>query len=204
MKFQRISQTGSVIPIPETYRDAIELLRSDYYRCYGRRLSFWRMYLLTFVEPTFKFLFWHRLSQVDVWGIIRVIAKWRHRHYMFKYGLMIPASTKIGYGFYIGHPNGIIINHTAVIGNNVNLSQFTTIGSNEGHAALIGDNVYIGPACSVVEDVVIGHDVTIGAGSVVTHSISECSVAVGNPARVIDSHLPCGKYVGNRWPLNKD
>lgn len=65
MKFQRINQTGSVIPIPETYRDAIELLRSDYYRCYGRRLSFWRMYLLTFVEPTFKFLFWHRLSQVN-------------------------------------------------------------------------------------------------------------------------------------------
>ena len=204
MKFQRISQTGSIIPIPETYHDSIELLRSDYYRCYGRRLSFGRMYLLTFVEPTFKFLFWHRLSQVDVGGIIRVIAKWRHRHYMFKYGLMIPASTKIGYGFYIGHPNGIIINHTAVIGNNVNLSQFTTIGSNEGHAALIGDNVYIGPACSVVEDVVIGHDVTIGAGSVVTHSIPECKVAVGNPARVIDSHLPCGKYVGNRWPLNKD
>lgn len=200
MKFQRISQTGSIIPIPETYHDAIELLRSDYYRCYGRRLSLLRMYLLTFVEPTFKFLFWHRLSQVDG-GVFRIIAKWRHRHYMYKYGLMIPSSTKIGYGFYIGHPNGIIVNHTAIIGNNVNLSQFTTIGSNEGHAAIIGDNVYVGPSCSLVENVVIGHDVTIGAGSIVTHSIPECSVAVGNPARVIESHLPVGKYVGNRWPV---
>lgn len=200
MKFQRISQTGSVIPIPETYRDAIELLRSDYYRCYGRRLSFWRMYLLTFVEPTFKFLFWHRLSQVNG-GVIRVIAKWRHRHYMFKYGLMIPASTKIGYGFYIGHPNGIIINHTAVIGNNVNLSQFTTIGSNEGHAALIGDNVYIGPHCSLVEDVVVGHDSTIGAGAVVVKNIPPCSVAVGAPARAIHSDLQPGKYILRRWPV---
>lgn len=134
-------------------------------------------------------------------GVIRVIAKWRHRHYMFKYGLMIPAGTKIGYGFYIGHPNGIIINHTAVIGNNVNLSQFTTIGSNEGHAALIGDNVYIGPHCSLVEDVVVGHDSTIGAGAVVVKNIPPCSVAVGAPARAIHSDLQPGKYILRRWPV---
>ena len=65
----------------------------------------------------------------------------------------------------------IIVNSSAKIGNNCNLSQFTTIGSNHGKAAQIGDNVYIGPGVCIVEDVVIGNNVTIGAGSVVTKDI---------------------------------
>lgn len=130
-------------------------------------------------------------------------AKYMRRKLAFRYGLMIAPSTLIGYGLYIGHPYGIIINHTAVIGNNVNLSQFTTIGSNEGHAAIIGDGVYIGPGVSLVENVVIGHDVTIGAGSIVTHDIPAGEVAVGNPARVLEhSHVVPGMYVGNRWGLH--
>lgn len=36
-----------------------------------------------------------------------------------------------------------VINGTAIIGNNVNISQCSTIGSNSGHAAWIGNNVYI-------------------------------------------------------------
>lgn len=31
-----------------------------------------------------------------------------------------------------------------------------------------------------------------------TNSFPECSVAMGNPVRVIDSHIPSGKYVCNR------
>lgn len=192
-----------IIPVPENYHDCFVLIKSDAYRTCGRNLPIWRIFLISCFEPATKFLFWHRLTQYQgsKYNFFYYFAKWRHRHYMFKYGLMIASSTKIGYGFLIGHPCGIIVNHSAIIGNNVNLSQFTTIGSNEGQAAIIGDNVYIGPSCCLVENVVIGHDVTIGAGSVVTHSIPDCTVAAGNPARVIESHLPVGKYVGNRWPI---
>ena len=88
----------------------------------------------------------------------------------------------------------------AKIGNNVNLSQFTTIGSNEGNAAVIGDNVYIGPSVCLVENVQIGNDVTIGAGSVVTRDIPPQATVAGVPAKVLNFNN-AGRYVQNRWPL---
>ena len=46
-----------------------------------------------------------------------------------------------------------MINGKTIIGNNVNVSQFLSIGSTKGTPATIGDNVYIGPNVCVVEDV---------------------------------------------------
>ena len=40
---------------------------------------------------------------------------------------------------------GISINGGSIIGNNCNISQFLTIGTNKNTPAIIGDNVYIGP-----------------------------------------------------------
>jgi len=82
---------------------------------------------------------------------------------------------------------GNVINETVTIGNNCNLSQCSTIGSNKGKGAVIGDNVYIGPNVCVVENVKIGDNVTIGAGAIVTHDIPSNSIAVGNPAKVIST-----------------
>ena len=104
----------------------------------------------------------------------------------------------MGYGLYIYHGGPIVDNPTAVIGNNVNLSQFTTIGANNGEATIIGDNVYIGPNVCVVENVVIGDNVTIGAGSVVTKSIPNNATAVGNYAKVVNYNNP-GRYIENKW-----
>ena len=155
MKYLFIKETGSYIPEPENYNDVLELIKSDYFRMVGKKDSFIKMFLYTFYEPSFKFMFWHRISAFKRKNPLWFISKLLHRRYMFKYGIMIASSTKIGYGLFLGHPNGIIINHTAIIGNNVNLSQFTSIGSNLKGAAIIGDNVYIGPSCSLIERVVI-------------------------------------------------
>lgn len=122
------------------------------------------------------------------------------KRYAIRYGIDIPSATSIGYGLYIGHGIGIVVNPTAVIGNNCNLSQFTTIGSNHGQAALIGDNVYIGPSVSIVEAVNICDNVTIGAGAVVVKNIDENATAAGVPAKVL-SYAEPGRYIGNRWPL---
>ncbi len=97
----------------------------------------------------------------------------------------LPISTKCGFGLYLGHSMGMVINGTAIIGNNVNLGHFLTIGSNRGKAATIHDGVYLGPSVCVVEDVDIGYNATVGAGAVVVKSIPENGVAVGCPAKVV-------------------
>ena len=114
----------------------------------------------------------------------------------------IPRSTKVGYGLYIGHSGPVVVNPSAVIGNNCTLMQFTTIGSNKNHAAVIGDNVYIGPNVCIVEDVHIGDNVTIGAGSVVTKDIPSNATAAGNYARVLNYNHP-GSFVTRKWPVEQ-
>ncbi|MBK5143633.1 serine acetyltransferase [Budviciaceae bacterium BWR-B9] len=163
----------------------IEYIKKDLSRYVGPEnvniRNFLRYY---FFNSGFKFIVWLRLGRANN-SILRAIAKIQNKRFKVKYSLDIPIETTIGYGFYLGHGMSIVINHTAIIGNNVNLSQFTTIGSNKGKAATIGDNVYIGPSVCIVEDVVIGSYVKIGAGSVVTKDIPDNSVAVGVPAKVI-------------------
>jgi len=49
----------------------------------------------------------------------------------------------------------------------------------------VEDNCWLGQNVVIVKGVTIGHDSIVGANSVVTRNIPPCSVAVGNPARVI-------------------
>lgn len=56
--------------------------------------------------------------------------------------------------------------------------------------------MYIGPNVCVVENVKIGDNVTIGAGSVVTKDIPSNATAVGNYAKVINYNNP-GKCIDN-------
>lgn len=49
----------------------------------------------------------------------------------------------------------------------------------------IGDNVFIGAESVILPGICIGNNVVIGANSTVTHNVSDNSVVVGSPARVI-------------------
>jgi len=51
----------------------------------------------------------------------------------------------------------------------------------------IGDEVYIGWNALILPNVTVGSGSFVGAGAVVTRNVSENSVVVGNPARVIRS-----------------
>ena len=179
-----------------------EYIQSDYYRYTGKILNPFKLFIQAVfgLNHCFRYSFWLRMSKWrGFWG---VISRQLHKHYSIKYGIQIPASTKIGYGFYIGHGVGIVINGGTTIGNNVNISQFLSIGTNKRTPATIGDNVYIGPNVCIVEDVKIGSNTTIGAGSVVIRDIPENSTAVGCPAKVIgENKTP--EFIHNKWENNK-
>lgn len=174
----------------------LDYIKSDLYR-YTGEISFYLFYKNIINNRSFKYSFWLRLTQTQN-RFIRKIAKFFHRRLSYKYGIQIPIATEIGYGLYIGHHMSIVINQTTKIGNNCNLSQFTTIGSNDGNAATIGDNVYIGPNVNIVENVKIGNNTTIGAGAVVTKDIPDNMTVAGVPAKIISEKEP-GRYITNRW-----
>lgn len=173
----------------------IDYIQSDLMRYYGKFdfLTFIRAYLR---NATFRFQCAFRLCHARRGARAIGLILWRLSK--TKRTIQLPKETQVGYGLYIGHGGPIVVNPTTVIGNNCNLSQFVTIGSNESQAAIIGDNTYIGPNVCIVENVRIGNNVTIGAGSVVTKDIPDNATAVGNYAKVINYNNP-GRYVNKRW-----
>lgn len=177
-------------------RQVWKYIQSDYYRYSGKKLTSLKLFTKAVFgrNHCFRYSFWMRMANTS--GLIGIFAKIMHRKYTLKYGIQIPYNTKIGYGFYIGHGVGVVINGRTSIGNNVNISQFLSIGTNKGTPATIGDNVYM----CIVEDVKIGSNTTIAAGSVVIRDVPENSTAVGCPARVIgDNKHP--EYIVNRWQI---
>ncbi len=150
---------------------------SDLFRYYGKTdaITFIKAIL---VNRIFRFQCVLRMCQSK--SVLKYLGYFLWMCNRSRKSIMLPRKTKIGYGLYIGHNGPVVINPAIVIGNNVNLSQFTTIGSNHNKAAIIGDNV------------------TIGAGSVVTKCIPDNATAVGNYAKVINYNNP-ERYIHNRW-----
>jgi putative colanic acid biosynthesis acetyltransferase WcaB len=103
-------------------------------------------------------------------------------------GVEIPAKTKVGPGLRIFHGQGLVVSRHAVIGKNVLLRNNTTIGNrHEPEAApTIEDNAEIGANSVLIGPITIGEGAIVGAGSVVLHDVPAGSVAVGNPARVLE------------------
>lgn len=187
------------IPIAESYRDALLLYKTDVYRLYGGGISLRKLPLLIVNNRCLRFLFFFRMAQYKGWAhpiFIRI-----SNHYAEKYALMIYPETRVGYGLYLGHGFNTVVNASAIIGNNVNLSHGVTIGANTTKAAIIGDNVYIGPNVCTVGNCKIGNETTVGAGSVVTRDIPENTTAVGAPARPIGPSHP--EYIGNSLSMKE-
>lgn len=175
-----------------------KLIQSDYQRYTNARGGITMVMNALFAwNHCFTYSFWLRLANTNIF-LIRLTAKIMHRRLSRKYGIQISPKMKLGYGFYIGHGVSIVINSGTIIGNNCNISQNLTIGTNHETPAIIGDNVYIGPGVCIVENVIIGNNATIGAGSVVVNDVPANATVAGVPAKVLNYNNP-GRYILNRY-----
>lgn len=194
-----MTDTPAAPRLPGSYKECFAYIRSDFYRHERQpRAPIWRIWAYGVVHPYMGFCFWLRLA-AHRRGWFYPVARLMHARYARRYGLHILPQTRIGYDLYLAHGFGIFVNVSATIGNNVNLSQLTTIGSNSSHAATVGDNVYVGPGLCIVDDVRIGHDSTIGAGAVVVRDVAPHTTVAGVPARVV-AQAGHPEFVCNRWP----
>lgn len=115
--------------------------------------------------------------------------KLKLRYLQYKTFIQIPEETKIGEGLYLGHYGPVVINPKAVLGKNINIGVGVTIGQeNRGKrtgAPTIGDNVWIGTNAVVLGKITIGSDVLVAPNSYVNFDVSDHSIVIGNPARII-------------------
>lgn len=198
MKFEdyKINGYSIKIPIPEGYRDCIKIIQSDFYRLNGRTEPFFKIVAKIIKPFGSSVLFWFRLCQYR--GVFFFFFHQLFKRACKKSHVEIPISTKVGYGLYLGHGFCIVVNGGTIIGNNVNLSQFVNIGSNNDSPAMIGDDVYIGPHVSIVENVIIGCKSTIGAGAVIVKDVPDNATAAGVPGKVLNFNNP-GRFIRNRF-----
>jgi acetyltransferase-like isoleucine patch superfamily enzyme len=98
----------------------------------------------------------------------------------------IALHNRIGYGF---HPSGTFVaTHPAFYSkwNPGVLASFTdeTVFQ-ESLPTTIGNDVWIGTGCTILDGIKIGDGAIIGAGAVVTKDVPDYAIAAGSPAKII-------------------
>ncbi|MEM9098715.1 MAG: serine acetyltransferase [Pseudomonadota bacterium] len=120
-------------------------------------------------------------------GLVGRLAKryWvlQHRFWSVVTGAEVPINTRIGGGFMMPHPNGIVIHPGSEIGPNCLFFQQVTLAG----GPTIGGHVDIGAGAKILGKVRIGDHARIGANAVVTRDIPSGATAVGVPARVLEA-----------------
>ena len=112
-------------------------------------------------------------------------------YYEFRYNVLARKYTiylegEFGRNLKIEHEN-IFLNKKAKMGDNCILHGNNCIGtSGNGRVPVIGNNVDIGFETTIIGNIEIGNNITIGANSLVNKSFLEENVVIaGNPARII-------------------
>lgn len=134
--------------------------------------------------PEFRELIYYRVLKNSIFKKILILLS----KYIYGNKTLLFIHTKdIGEGFFIEHGFSTIIS-AEKIGSNFQINQNCTIGWTNNGGPIIGNNVSVGCNSVVLGNITIGDYVIIGAGAVVTKSIPDNCVVVGNPARIINKN----------------
>jgi serine O-acetyltransferase len=172
----------------------LQLIRSDYkkHQKYGNHFcgiifltqGFWAVFQYRIAHFIYSKISWQPFR---FFGLLSMLF-WQ-KAIEITTGISIPASSRIGHSFYIGHFGSIVINANSIIGNDCNISQGVTIGvSGRGEkrgTPVLGDKVYVGANAVVSGKITIGNEVLVGACSLVNNSVPEGVVVLGVPAVIV-------------------
>ena len=118
--------------------------------------------------------------------------KWavlRHRFWSAVSGADIPLNTQIGGGLLLPHPNGVVIHPDARIGPNCLIFQQVTLGTRgDGRAPVLQGHVDVGAGAKLLGGITVGAHAVVGANAVVLADVPPGAVAVGIPAKILDSN----------------
>lgn len=176
-----------------------KIFKKDLYRYYGEGGEPFLKKVFRPLELKYIALF----RKANACGFLPLKAFYSYRllRLSYKTQIQIPARTRIGEGFYIGHLGRVIIHPDAVLGKNINIATGVTIGmENRGArkgAPTISDNCWIGTNAVIVGNVKIGSDVLIAPLSYVNFDVPDHSIVVGNPARIISKENATADYICN-------
>ncbi len=137
----------------------------------------------------YRFGRWARTVRIPIISLVlKLIAFLLFKWIEIITGISLPASARIGKGFYIGHFGGIILHSDVRIGENCSIGSGVVIGVRalgKAGVPVIGNNVYIGVGAKVLGNIKVGNDVKIGANAVVIHDVPDGATVVGIPAKII-------------------
>lgn len=109
------------------------------------------------------------------------------------FGLEITPRCEVGPGVFFAHTSGSVIGASR-IGSNVTIFGGVNLGAKELDMKFdpalrpeIGDNVVLGTGSKVLGPVRVADNVTVGANSVVLHSVEPNTTVVGSPAQKIET-----------------
>ena len=171
----------------------------DLYRYYGEKGETFVQRLLRPTELKYIALF--RRASYCKFRPFKLYYTVKLKLMSYKTHIQIPARTKIGEGFYIGHSGRVIIHPEAQLGKNMNVATGVTIGyENRGErkgAPTFDGNCWIGTNSVVVGNVRIGEDVMIAPLTFVNFDVPSHSIVIGNPAKIIHKENATEDYICN-------
>lgn len=90
-----------------------------------------------------------------------------------------------GPGLVILHSIGLSINSAVRAGSNIYIEKGVSIGSDKGHAPVLGNNIYIGAGACIIGKVTVGNNVRISANAVVMRDVPDDASVVAPPSLVL-------------------
>lgn len=134
-----------------------------------------------------------RFPSTEIVSVIHAAA-WVSPHASIHPGAVILAHTSVGPGSTVGC--GALINTGSSLDHDSSLGNYASLGpgARTGGTVSVGERTMVGMQATILQGINVGHDVVVGAQSLVNSDVESDSVVWGVPARVINTRLKDDPY----------